>query len=173
MFTRPRFLATAAATLVAATALAGCASDDAPAAGTLEVTDPWVKTATPEDMMSAAFGTLTNTSDEDVTVVAATSDASPEIQLHEVVGGEMQEKDGGFTIAAGESLTLEPGGYHLMLMGLPEAIEAGDEVDFTLELSDGGAVTFTATAKDFDGANEDYDHEDSMDMGSSEEPAEG
>ncbi|WP_062518031.1 copper chaperone PCu(A)C [Demequina gelatinilytica] len=171
MNTRPRVLA-AAVTLAAAASLAGCASDASSAAGTLEITDPWVKTAAPEDMMSAAFGTLTNGSDEDITVVSATSAASPEIQLHNVVDGAMVEQDG-LTVPAGGSLTLEPGGYHLMLMSIPEAIVAGDEVDFTLELSDGETVTFTATAKDFDGANEDYDQEGSMDMGSSMEPSEG
>ncbi|WP_062465338.1 copper chaperone PCu(A)C [Demequina soli] len=170
MFTRPRFLATAA-TVIAAAALAGCSSDAVPSGPELTVTDPWVKTAAPEDMMSAAFGTLTNTTDHDVTVVAATSDVSPEIQLHEVVGGQMQEKDGGLTIPAGASLTLEPGGFHLMLMGIPAAIVAGDEATFTLELSDGETVTFTATAKDFDGANESYGS--GMDMSASPEPSEG
>ncbi|WP_062389125.1 copper chaperone PCu(A)C [Demequina iriomotensis] len=159
MFTRPRFLTSAAVAVVAAATLAGCASDDASATDPLEVTDPWVTTATPEDMMSAAFATLTNTTDADITIVAATSDVSPEIQLHEVVDGAMQEKDGGFVVPAGESLVLEPGGLHLMLIGLPEAVVAGDAVDFRLELADGGTVAFTATAKDFDGANEDYGDE--------------
>ncbi|WP_062519393.1 copper chaperone PCu(A)C [Demequina silvatica] len=164
MHVRPLALAASAA---AALLLAGCATDAASEDAALTVTDPWVKTAVPEDMMSAAFGTLTNTTDEDITVVAATSDAFPTLELHEVVDGSMQAIDGGFAIPAGESLTLEPGGLHLMIMELPEAIEAGDEVDFTLELSSGETVDFTATAKDFDGGNEEY-HGSDMDMGSSE-----
>ncbi|WP_062313299.1 copper chaperone PCu(A)C [Demequina rhizosphaerae] len=164
MSTRPRFLATAAVALASAAALAGCASDTASSEASLTVEDPWVKTV--ESGMTAAFATLTNTTDADLTVVAASSDAAPMIELHEVVDGDMQEKDGGFTVPAGETLTLQPGGYHLMLMGVEEPIVAGDEVAFTLELEDGSTVGFTATAKDFDGANEDYDGE-SMDAESS------
>ncbi|WP_062290647.1 copper chaperone PCu(A)C [Demequina phytophila] len=164
MHARPLVLAASAA---AALLLAGCAPDAASEDAPLTVTDPWVKTAVPEDMMSAAFGTLTNTTDEDITVVAATSDVFPTIELHEVVDGAMAPVEGGFDIPAGESLTLEPGGYHLMIMELPEAIEAGDQVDLTLELSTGATVDLTATAKDFDGGNEEY-HGSDMDMGSSE-----
>ncbi|WP_062299136.1 copper chaperone PCu(A)C [Demequina maris] len=161
MFTRPRYLATAALALAAATALAGCASDTASAEDALTVTDPWVKSV--DSGMTAGFGTLTNATDEDLTVVAASSDAAPMVELHEVVDGQMQEKDGGFTVPAGGSVTLQPGGLHLMLMGVEEPIAAGDEVAFTLELEDGATVEFTATAKDFDGGNEDYDGE-SMEM---------
>ncbi|MDN4476029.1 copper chaperone PCu(A)C [Demequina sp. SYSU T00192] len=164
MSIRPRFLATAAVALAAATALAGCASDTASSEAALTVTDPWVKTAATEDMMSAAFGTLVNTTDEDVTVVAATSDQYPALELHEVVDGAMQELGDGMVVPAGGELALEPGGFHIMVMELPEAIEPGDEVDFTLELADGSTVGFTATAKDFDGGNEEYHDSGSDDM---------
>ncbi|SEJ66483.1 copper chaperone PCu(A)C [Demequina mangrovi] len=173
MFTRPRLLATAAVALATA-GLAGCASDAASADAALAVTDPWVKTATTEDMMSAAFGVLANTTDEDVTVVAATSPQYPALELHEVVDGAMQELGDGMVVPAHGELVLEPGGFHIMIVELPEAIEAGDEVEITLELSDGGTVDFTATAKDFDGGNEEYHERDGedMDMSSDEATAE-
>lgn len=152
---------------------AGTNTSAATAAESVTITDPWVKSA--DEGMSAAFGDLENTGDEDVTVVSATTDASPMIELHETVENEagemiMREKRGGFSIPAGSSLTLEPGRDHLMLMGLTAPVEAGDEVTFTLTFSDDSTLEFTAPAKDYSGANETYEGGDTeMEMGGEHE----
>ena len=164
----------AALALSAALALAGCGQNaeatdptrTTNAADAVTVSDAWVKAA--DSGMSAAFGELENTGDTDVTVVSVTSPASTAMELHETVeddSGEMmmQQKEGGFTIAAGDALSLEPGGNHLMLMDLVDPIQAGDEVTFTLTFSDDSTVEFTAPAKDYSGANENYSGEMDMD----------
>ncbi len=128
----------------------------------LTLADTWVKAA--DSGMTAAFGVITNTSDHDVTIVGAHSDATSAIELHEVVDDVMRPVDGGFVVPAGESLMLEPGGYHLMFMDVPAAIVPGDEVTITLELEDGSELTFTAVAKEFSGGNEEYEGDMDMDM---------
>ncbi|WP_433223159.1 copper chaperone PCu(A)C [Dactylosporangium sp. CS-047395] len=124
----------------------------------LMMRDQWVKTA--DSGMSAAYGTLLNTTDKDVTVVAATSTASPLMELHEttMVDGKMamKPKEGGFTIPAKGSHEFKPGGDHLMLMDVKTPVKPGTEVTFTLTLKDGGTVRFTALGKDFAGGNESY-----------------
>ncbi len=112
-------------------------------------------------MMSAAFGVLVNDGDEDVVVVSAASDVSSKVELHETVesaSGEMtmRQKEGGFVVPAHGELELQPGGNHLMFMALDKPILAGDEVKVTLTLDDGSTLEFTAVAKDYSGANEDY-----------------
>lgn len=153
----------------AALALSGCspsttpdsqAAPDSPAADAITITDAWVKTA--DSGMSAAFGELRNDGADDLTVVSATTTASDMLELHETVENEsgamvMREIEGGFVIPAGESLDLEPGGDHLMLMGLVAPLVAGDEVTFTLTLDDDSTFEFTAPAKDYAGANETYE----------------
>lgn len=157
-------------------ALAGCAStapeavETAPLADSLAIEDSWVMSA--EEGMSAAFGVLVNSGDEDITVVSGTSEASPMIELHETVdngSGEMvmQEKEGGFVIPAGGSFELMPGGNHIMLMGVTAPLLAGQEATFVLTLSDGSTFEFTAPVKDYEGANETYVG-DGMDMGENE-----
>lgn len=174
MRTRPRLFARALAAISAtalAASLAACATDTNQSADSLTITDPWIKTAT-ADGMTAAFGVLTNPTDADITITGASTEAAGMVELHEVVDGTMQEKDGGFTVPAGGELALEPGGLHLMLMALPADIVAGEDVTVTLELADGATFEFTAPAKDFDGGNEAYEG-DSMDMemDSSTDPA--
>src|SRR3954462_9538642 len=110
--------------------LTGCGSGDEAAAGsvtpatapsaatTLTVQDPWVKAAK-AGVMTAAFGTLVNSTGADITVVGAQSTASP-MELHEMTMKDgkmlMQPKQGGFVVKAGGNHELSPGGDHLMLM---------------------------------------------------------
>ncbi|MDV2981583.1 UNVERIFIED_CONTAM: copper chaperone PCu(A)C [Actinomycetes bacterium ARC8] len=155
----------------AAVALTGCApaaSTQTPAASAvvdssdtdaLAVSQPWVKAAA--SGMTGGFGVITNTSDADITITGGSSPAARTVELHETVTAptgamQMQAKEGGFVIPAGGELRLEPGANHLMLMGLTEPVTPGAEVTFTLELAGGGSIDFTAVAKDFSGANENY-----------------
>ncbi|GGJ32123.1 copper chaperone PCu(A)C [Paenarthrobacter histidinolovorans] len=135
------------------------ATSQSQSAGPLTVSDTWVKVA--ETGMSAAFGTIRNTGDNDVTIISASAPVATMVELHETVMGadgtmKMQAKQGGFVIPAKGELKLEPGANHIMLMGLTKPVQAGDQVTFELKTSDGGTVTFTAQGKDFSGANENY-----------------
>ncbi|GAA3469352.1 copper chaperone PCu(A)C [Nonomuraea roseola] len=163
------------AVLLAALTLGGCGGQQPPAApaaapasaaapaasaatGAVSITDPWVKTA--KKGMSAAFGTLVNNSDAEVTVVSGSSPLSPKIELHEVVesGGKMvmRPKEGGFVIPPRGTHELQPGGDHIMLMDVAQEVKPGAEIAFTLTLKDGGTLEFTAVGKDFAGGKEDY-----------------
>ncbi|MEV6350117.1 copper chaperone PCu(A)C [Actinoplanes sp. NPDC051851] len=138
--------------------VADAASPVSSAAAALTVRDPWVKAV--DSGMTAAFGTLVNNTGAEVTVVSATSPASP-MELHTMVMKDgqmvMQPKEGGFVVPAGGTHELSPGGDHLMLMEPSAAIKPGDELSFTLQLASGDPVTFTAIAKPFAGAGESYD----------------
>ncbi len=68
---------------------------------------------------------------------------------------QMQPKPGGFVIPAGGEQTLQPGGDHVMLMGLTQSLPNGTEVTVTLRTS-AGDVTFTVPVRTFTGAQESY-----------------
>ena len=166
-----KFTLAAAVLAVSAAALTGCGSST-PAADTsaaddaaaLSMTGAWTKAAEAGGM-TGAFGTLENSGDEDLTVVAASSSAASAVELHEVAMDDdgamvMREIEGGFVVPAGSEYLLEPGASHLMLMGLTDGLLAGDTVTITLELADGSTLDVDAVAKDFAGANEGYGAED-------------
>ncbi|MGC4890558.1 copper chaperone PCu(A)C [Micromonospora sp. DT227] len=167
---RPVILLSTAAVL--AVAAAGCGSSGevttatpkvtaatsaSPATGVLGVRDPWVKAA--DKGMTAAFGTLVNDGDTDVTITKAATEVSP-MELHEMTMKDgkmvMQPKQGGIVVKARSRATLEPGGDHLMLMNISKPVRAGDELSFTLTFADGRTQTFSAVAKPFTGAQESY-----------------
>ncbi|WP_435124245.1 copper chaperone PCu(A)C [Micromonospora tulbaghiae] len=141
----------------APSASASTSSSASAPAGVLTVRDPWVKAA--DKGMTAAFATLANDGDTDVTITKAATEVSP-MELHEMTMKDgkmvMQAKEGGIVIKARSSTKLEPGGDHLMLMNLARPVEAGDELSFTLTFADGRTQTFTAVAKPFTGAQESY-----------------
>ncbi|MBN8884071.1 MAG: copper chaperone PCu(A)C [Salana multivorans] len=109
--------------------------------------------------MSAAFGVLENPTDADLAVVGVSSPVSSQMQLHEtvVVDGamKMQQVDS-FTVPAGGTFVLEPGGNHLMFMDLTTPVAPGDDVDLTLDLADGSTYSVTVQAREFTGADEEY-----------------
>lgn len=154
------------ATLAAcSTAPAEPTASSSTAADAVQIVDAWVKAV--DDGMTGGFALIENTGSTDVVLVAATSEAAGMVELHETVMGDgsgmvMQEKDGGFVIAAGETLELAPGGNHIMLLGVVQALQPGDEVVVSLDFSDGSSLEHAFTVKEFAGADEEYVGEGGM-----------
>lgn len=198
LITRPaRALGLSAAAVLLVGGLAACGEESGSAtsgettaaattdaASSLVVGDPWVRaTAGTEDTsMTAAFMTIDNTGDEDVTLVGATSEVAGKVEIHEMlmVDGAMamQAMDAGLVIEAGRGKVLEPGGYHVMLMDVQTELAPGDEVALTLEFSDGSTEELTVPVKEFTeeeghyhepGTDEDHSHGDEDEMDSDEE----
>lgn len=143
------------------------------AAGEVTITDTWIRATdgTSDPTMTAAFGALTNHTDQQRTIVSATNSASDHTELHEMAmdNGAMVMRPiaGGITIPADGTATLEPGGLHVMVMDLTAPIKPGEEVNVVLTLDDGSTVPFTAVAKEFSGAQESYSPSGGMEMGTS------
>ncbi len=128
-------------------------------AAQLTVTDPWVKAA--DSGMTGAFAVLKNTGSTDVHIVSASSPAAATMELHETVmstGGsmQMQQKQGGFVIKAGQSQTFKPGSDHVMFMGLTGPLKSGTTVTFTLAFADGSTLPVAAQVRTYAAANETY-----------------
>jgi copper(I)-binding protein len=95
----------------------------------------------------AFYLTITNDGDESDRLIAVESDAAEAVEIHNVemdgnVMHMMHEEDG-VEIPAGETLVLDPGGYHVMLVGLTESLLAGEEFTATLVFEHAGEVEIT------------------------------
>ena len=155
-------ISAAIAAIALATSLSACATvEEHPQE--LRLTDGWVRVSEYSDHvdgMTGAFATFDNHSDHDITIVGGTAEIAGMVQVHEVLmlDGEMkmQEKEGGIVIPAGESVTLEPGGLHIMLMGLKKPILVGDKVTLTIDLDGYEDQTVTWDAKTSLSGDEEY-----------------
>lgn len=137
-------------------ATAGAGHDSPAASGSVIVVgDPWVRatTGSEDPSMTGAFMTLDNPGTEPVTLVSASSSVAGHTELHEMtmVDGTMamQAVDGGIVLEAGRGKVLEPGGFHVMLMGLRDTLAPGDEVDLSLAFSDGSTHELVVPVKAF------------------------
>ena len=87
----------------------------------LEITSAWVREPIPGRMMSAAYLTITNPSDSDRVLTSVTADWAGLIEIHTHLheDGVMRMRQlPSLVIPAGETVTFEPGGLHLMLFRL-------------------------------------------------------
>lgn len=144
-------------------ALAACSSKESSSSDpAIIVEDPWVRTTdgATDTTMTAAFMSLVNPGDANVSLVGVSTSVAGTCQVHEMVKGAdgkavMQEAKGGVVIPAGSHVHLTPGGYHIMIMMLKQKLPVGTEVTLELKFSNGTSKTVTAPVKVF---TEETDH---------------
>ena len=87
-------------------------------------------------------------------LVAASAEIAEDAQLHEIatVDGSamMREVAGGIPIAPGGSVSLRPGGYHVMLLGVAEVPAPGETFALTLDFERAGRVTVDVAVEAFE-----------------------
>ncbi len=114
-------------------------------AGGIMVMEPFARASIPN---GAAYMMLMNEGESDDTLVSAETDVAETVELHETTIDEnevmsMRPVEGGITIPAGGSATLEPGGLHVMLLGIQEELAVGDTFELTLNFEQAGSQTVT------------------------------
>jgi periplasmic copper chaperone A len=111
----------------------------------LQISDGWARSTGPKGRMTAAYFTVSNAGTEADTLKAARSPKAKSVEVHETTitaDGVMQMRHvhDGLAVPAGGALVLKPGGAHLMIMGLEEALEAGTELPLSLEFARAGLI---------------------------------
>jgi copper(I)-binding protein len=113
-----------------------------------------------DDMSGDDMGDMSGDSEGEVSTDDTSGDMSGEMD-----GGEMDGSDGSdgmdgssgmmtmqevsaIAIPAGETIALEPGGFHVMLLDLAEDLNAGDSIEVTLSFENGYEETVTAEVRE-------------------------
>lgn len=139
--------ATPAASTPTAAAKAAPTATATPAAAAITVKAAWAR-STPgnPNENSAGYAQVTNNGTQPDRLIAASAPTSiaTTVELHRTVrvGDQMKmEPVTGYDIAPGATLTLEPGGNHIMLLNLPAAMKAGTKVPISLRFERAPAMT--------------------------------
>jgi periplasmic copper chaperone A len=113
--------------------------------GALELNAPFTRATLPNAPVAGGFVTIVNTGTEDDRLVSVGADFAKEGQIHEMaMEGDvmkMRQLTDGLVIPAGQTVALEPGGYHLMFMGLSQALVEGETAPVTLTFEKAGTIT--------------------------------
>jgi len=112
--------------------------------GAMQIAQPWAR-ATPKGASAGAgYMTITNKGAAPDRVSCVSDDASAQCQIHSMtMTGDvmkMRPVEGGLEIKPGESVTLKPGGYHVMFVDLKHPLIQGQTVKVTLKFDHAGSV---------------------------------
>ena len=113
--------------------------------GTLTLSLPYAIATLPNQPAGGGFLTITNTGSGADRLVAVTSPMAAKAEVHEMkMDGDVMKMSAlpdGLVIPAGETVTLAPGGFHLMFMDLTAAFVKGGTVPVTLTFEKAGEIT--------------------------------
>ena len=135
--------------------LTGCGgSTSAPTASPgpaaeIVITDAWLR-STPNGLGAAYFDIMASTDDR---LIGASVDPTiaGKVEVHEIAendGRMVMRQVEGISLRAGEPVSLEPGGFHLMLLDMPTMLAVGERIEIRLVLEVAGSVTILAEVRE-------------------------
>lgn len=134
----------------------GCSSDQQPPnqqqsiSNQLEVRDAWVRAAA-KDANSAGYLKIVNGTMQNDTLLAVQAEDVNRSEVHEsfttAEGLSGMRPADSLVIAPGSTLLLQPGSFHLMLMGIEKEFQAGDSLQISLQFSQAGTITKEAEVR--------------------------
>jgi copper(I)-binding protein len=112
--------------------------------GPLKIGHPWSRATPNGAKVAGGYLTITNTGSEPDRLVGGSFERAGRFEVHEmkVTDGVMTMRpvEGGLAIGAGETVTLAPGGLHLMFQDLKAGLAEKEKVKGTLVFEKAGTV---------------------------------
>jgi copper(I)-binding protein len=130
--------------LTALSLVAGAVSAENFAAGSIEITNPWIR-ATPRGAgVAGAYMTIVNKGTEAERLIGGSITGVSRFEVHRMVMdgtvAKMRPVEGGLEIKPGESVALTPSSLHVMLIGLKQPFQQGQRIRGTLMFQKAGKV---------------------------------
>ncbi len=131
-------------------------------AATVTVTDAWVRATVPGQKVSGAYMQIQ--SDVDARLISVSSPVVPQVEVHEMkMDGDVMRMRAlkSVVLPKGQTVALEPGGFHMMLLNLKKPIVAGDMIPMTLVVESDGkkqSIEVKAEARGMDGGMQHHHH---------------
>ncbi len=128
--------------------LAGCGDD-----GTMEIEQVWARPTAPTANNAAFYGTITNETASHDRLVGMSSPVCEEIEVHRssMTDGVMSMRPAEAwenEVLGGHPLEFEPGGLHLMCLGLRTPLVDGETTELQLTFVNFGSVTVDVAIED-------------------------
>jgi periplasmic copper chaperone A len=115
--------------------------------GDLLIQNLWSRATSPEAKVGVAYMVITNNGTATEKLLGGSSPLAARVELHEskMTDGimTMRPVEGGLAIEPGQSVTLSPRGFHLMLVDLKSPLQAKQMLPITLDFERAGRVEAT------------------------------
>jgi hypothetical protein len=120
-------------------------------AGSLKISAPWARATPKGASVGGGYTTITNSGTASDRLIGGSADVAGSFEVHEMKmdGGVMKMRPlaNGIEIKPGQTVTLDPSGYHVMLIGLKQQLKQGDHFKATLEFAKAGKVDVDFTVE--------------------------
>jgi periplasmic copper chaperone A len=117
--------------------------------GELTIMDAWARPTAPRQGNGAVYLTIVNGGDEADRLTAVTSPVAELVELHvhsiDAQGVARMREVSSIDLPGHGRAVLEPGGFHIMLLRLTEALVEGRRLPLTLSFEQADQVTIEAT----------------------------
>jgi hypothetical protein len=114
--------------------------------GSLKIGHPYARTTVPGQTAGGGFLSIENKGAADDRLLSARAAVSQAVELHmmSMEGNVMKMRPvDAIAVPAGKTVKLEPGGLHIMFVGLKAPLAEGDSFPMTLRFEKAGEVTVT------------------------------
>jgi copper(I)-binding protein len=112
--------------------------------GKILIAHPWSRPTAPGISMGVAYFSLQNRGSTEDVLLSASTPVALRVEIHQTTINEGMARMrplAQVTLPPGKTVKVEPGGIHLMLVGLKQALESGKQVQLTLQFRDAGSIT--------------------------------
>jgi len=135
--------------LIGVVALSGCGSEDA---NGVTVESAWARMSPMNAENGAVYMELTSAEDDALVSATVAMDVAMTAEVHETTmnadGTMGMQEVASIALPAASTVSLAPGGYHIMLMGLKQPLALGDTVTVTLSFESGDDVVVDAEVRE-------------------------
>lgn len=141
--------------LAALLVMAGCRSEtqlpDRADDRDIALENVWVRMM-PDSLATrtAVYGDITNATDVADGLVGVDTEVAESVELHETTIEEdvmrMREVES-FSVAPGATVALQPGGQHVMLIGMKQHLVEGDSLDLQFRFASGKTLSVVAPVR--------------------------
>jgi len=116
----------------------------------IQVQDAWCRPAN-EGENSAVYMTILNPTSKDDTLLSATCDEAEMTEIHmsmmDASGTTRMEKQETVSMPAHSRIEFQPGGLHIMLMGVKKNLRPSEQITIHLHFQKAGKITFSVPVK--------------------------
>lgn len=128
--------------------LAGCATSDEFREGDVVIESPWARSSAGRTATGVVYLRLSNLAAEPEQLLAVTTPIAAGASVHRTMrehGMMSMQPLQALALAANETVSLEPGGLHIMLMQLSSPLAEGETFPMTLSFERAGAIDIQVT----------------------------
>ncbi len=130
----------------------------------LTFSNPWIRASVPGQTNGAGYLEINNKSTQTTALTAANSDRADRVEIHTIIredGVAKMREVKQIEVPATGKVTLQPGGYHIMFVGLKQPFKEGETIPVNLNFAGGQVTTvqFKVMAPTFTGGSQPMQHQ--------------